>query len=156
MIEVKVTHDGVDESKPPSSDWVEQVVCQTLEVTKFEGACEVSVLLTDESKIRELNHDYRGIDRPTDVLSFAFEDGAMMSPPPGVPRMLGDVIIALPVLEKQAASNGVTLPRECAWALCHGTLHLLGYDHESDEEDEAMRALERQVLEKLDEGFYDW
>lgn len=156
MMEVSVSHEGVDDDEPPSWDWIEKVVQQTLQAARFTDPCEVSVLLTNDLRIQELNRDYRGKDKPTDVLSFALEEGETLTLPPGMPRMLGDVILSLPTLERQAAEHGHSLPRECAWALCHGTLHLLGYDHQSDDEEKVMRGVESDVLGALPEEFYSW
>ncbi len=73
---VDVSRDGIDEGEPPSTVWVESVVHKTLEVVGCRDACEVSVLLTVDSRIHELNREYRGMDKPTDVLSFALEEDA--------------------------------------------------------------------------------
>jgi len=81
--------------------------------------CEVSVLLTDDKGIRDLNRRYRGIDRPTDVLSFPMED----------PRMIGDIVVSLERVLAQALDYGVDLEGELSRVLVHGLLHLLGYDH---------------------------
>ena len=156
MIEVNVSREGVEEDEPPSWDWIEKVVRQTLVSAQFEGDCEVSVLLTDDRKMRELNREYRDADKATDVLSFAFEEDKTVRLPPGVPRVLGDVIVSLPTVERQAQEHHGTYPHECAWALCHGTLHLLGYDHQTDEEESTMRALESQILGALGEDFLRW
>lgn len=156
MIDVKVSRDGVDDDEPPSSDWVERVVKQALSTAEVEDSCEVSVLLTDDPTIQQLNRDYRGFDKPTDVLSFAFEEDDTVKLPPGVPRMLGDVIVSLETVARQAAQNSHATSRETAWALCHGVLHLVGYDHQTDEEEASMRSLEGSVLKGLGEGFYSW
>ena len=156
MMEVNVSHEGVDDDEPPSCEWIEKVVRSTLASASFDSPCEVSVLLTDDQRMRELNRDYRGKDSPTDVLSFALEEGEALVLPPGAPRMLGDVILSLPTIRRQASTHGRTYARECAWALCHGTLHLLGYDHETDSEEEAMRAVESRVLGGLGEEFLSW
>lgn len=156
MIEICVSRDGVDEGEPPSTRWVETVIYKTLEVAGCHEPCEVSVVLTDDAKIHELNRDYRGIDKPTDVLSFALEDEPTVALPPGFPRMLGDVIVSLETVRRQAAEHSKTYPSECAWALCHGLLHLLGYDHNSDEEEDAMRAKEQQALAGLAEVIERW
>ena len=156
MIEVNVSREGVEEDEPPSWDWIEKVVKQTLIAAQFEADCEVSILLTDDRKMRELNRDYRDADKATDVLSFAFEEDKTVRLPPGVPRVLGDVIVSLPTVEKQAQEHQVSYPQECAWALCHGTLHLLGFDHQTDEEESSMRALEADVLSELGEDFLRW
>jgi probable rRNA maturation factor len=156
MMEVNVTHEGVEDDEPPSCDWIEKVVHQTLRTARIEDACEVSVLLTNDQKMRELNREYRGKDKPTDVLSFAFEEGEVLVLPPGAPRLLGDVILSLPTIRKQASDHGQTYAKECAWALCHGTLHLLGYDHQTDREEETMRGVESDVLNGLEAGLLNW
>ncbi|MFQ5737256.1 MAG: rRNA maturation RNase YbeY [Thermodesulfobacteriota bacterium] len=81
--------------------------------------CEVSVLLTGNARIRELNARYRKIDRPTDVLSFPMDD----------PYMLGDIVISLEKAASQASEFSVTLDEEMGRLVVHGVLHLLGYDH---------------------------
>ena len=83
MMEVNVSHEGVDDDEPPSCEWIEKVVRSTLASASFDAPCEVSVLLTDDQRMRELNRDYRGKDKPTDVLSFAFEEGETLVLPPG-------------------------------------------------------------------------
>lgn len=80
---------------------------------------EVSILLTDDDGIRELNKKYRSIDRPTDVLSFSMDDSSM----------LGDIVVSLERVSAQAAQYGVTFDTELSRLLVHGLLHLLGYDH---------------------------
>lgn len=83
------------------------------------GDCEVSVLLTGNARIKELNARYRNIDRATDVLSFPMED----------PYMLGDIVISVEKAASQAAEFGCTLDEEAGRLVVHGVLHLLGYDH---------------------------
>ncbi len=107
---------------------------------------EVSVALVDDARIQELNRDYRGKDRPTDVLSFSMneevltEDGRSLF-------LLGDVVISLPTAIRQAGEYGWTPEEEIARLAVHGTLHLLGYDHEEDEaEAEDMRRREEAIL----------
>lgn len=156
MIEISVARDGVEEGEPPSTPWVERVVHKTLEVARLLGPCEVSVLLADNSKIHELNREYRGIDKPTDVLSFALEEDETVVLPPGFPRMLGDVIVSMETVARQAAEHGRSSSAECAWALCHGVLHLLGYDHQTDEDEDVMRAKEQEVLAGLGEDIERW
>jgi len=109
-----------------------------------EGA-ELSVALVDEDKIRELNATYRGKDSVTDVLSFAseaFEDEDKEE----VPQLLGDVVICPSVAARQAQEYGQTFNQEMALLLTHGILHLLGYDHITDEEAEEMEAREKDIL----------
>ena len=156
LAEVSVARDGIDEEEPPSTPWVERVVHKTLEVAGCQDPCEVSVLLTNDAKIHELNRDYRGFDKPTDVLSFALEEDATVVLPPGFPRMLGDVIVSMDTIERQAKDHQKGVSDEFAWALCHGVLHLLGYDHQTDEEERVMRAKEQEVLDGLGETVRRW
>ncbi|MBR3459004.1 MAG: rRNA maturation RNase YbeY [Selenomonadaceae bacterium] len=111
---------------------------------------EVSVTLTDNAYIHSLNKEYRGIDRPTDVLSFALNE----SEEPGIEgglgtNVLGDIVISVERAEEQAAEYGHSLRREVAFLTVHGMLHLLGYDHIEDEEREEMEGEQRFVMEQL-------
>ena len=122
-------------------------------VLELEGAapCEVSVLLTGDDEIHELNREWRGVDAPTDVLSFAQDEEEQFPAFPGEETLppLGDVVVSLETIARQAQGLGVR-PEEClAHALVHGVLHLLGHDHAEDEEREAMRACEARALESL-------
>jgi probable rRNA maturation factor len=102
--------------------------------------------------LRSLNHEYRGIDAPTDVLSFA-EEAAGFVLPPGMPRPLGELVISYERVRAQAADYGHTPDRELAFLTVHGTLHLLGYDHERGAADDAaMRARQRLIMAQLGLG----
>jgi probable rRNA maturation factor len=101
---------------------------------------ELSVLLCDDAFIQELNRQYRGLDRPTDVLSFAQE------PVPGGPDVLGDIVISVETARRQAREQRHSLAREVEWLLCHGMLHLLGYDDETEEGLEQMRRYQHETL----------
>lgn len=107
---------------------------------------ELSLVLCDDAFIHPLNRDWRGKDRPTDVLSFAQREGDEADPDDDV---LGDVIISVQTAARQAAERGHPLGHELRVLLVHGVLHLLGYDHEVDEEAEEMEALERDLLAEL-------
>lgn len=105
---------------------------------------ELTVRLVDEAESQALNRDYRGKDKPTNVLSFPFEA------PPGVPsKLLGDLVICAGVVAREAAEQGKPLADHWAHMIVHGVLHLLGYDHEQDEEAQEMEALEVQILDGL-------
>ncbi len=158
MIEVGVTLDDSYSAKeePPPKAWVVRVVQTALDEVDFADACEVSVLIADDARITELNREYRRQDKPTDVLSFANEEGEQICLPPGHLRFLGDLIVSVETLSRQAEAHGVSLAREAAWALIHGTLHLLGYDHQCDETEGRMRALESRVLARLKEDAEHW
>ena len=108
---------------------------------------ELSVLFTGERAMRRLNRTYRGIDRPTDVLSFPFREGAYGDVRPD---LLGDIVVCVPVAERQSREDGETLPRAVDRLLVHGLLHLLGYDHEQGgARAAAMRRRERRLLTTL-------
>jgi len=125
-----------------------------LETLDYEGvevvAPEVSMTFTDNEGIRELNRLHRGIDKPTDVLSFpmfSFEDG---EEPEGA---LGDIVISLERAREQAETFGHSFEREVAFLCVHSMLHLLGYDHElGEKEDRDMRRRQREIVERLGLG----
>ena len=106
---------------------------------------EVSLLLTDDAGVRELNSAWRGKDKPTNVLSFPAPEQ------PGVPgpRHLGDIALAFETLQREARDEGKTVADHAAHLIVHGTLHLLGYDHETTGEAEIMEALEVKALKSL-------
>ena len=111
---------------------------------------EVSVTLTNNAYIHTLNKQYRGIDRPTDVLSFALNESVEPETEGGPDiTVLGDLVISVERAEEQAQEYGHSLRREVAFLTVHGMLHLLGYDHMEDEEREEMEAEQRFVMEKL-------
>lgn len=103
---------------------------------------ELSVLLTDDDQIQELNRLYRKKNRPTDVLAFAMNEGegALIAHADGAPRLLGDVIVSLPTARAQAKRARRPELEEVTMLLAHGLLHLLGWDHASASQDRAMRA----------------
>lgn len=103
---------------------------------------ELSVLLCDDETIHELNRRYRGIDRPTDVLAFAMQEGMQQGKggPPNAP-LLGDVVISIPTSRRQAQEQGHRIIDEVTALLAHGLLHLLGHDHRTRAEERRMNAL---------------
>lgn len=111
---------------------------------------EVGVIFADDAYIRGLNREYRGIDAATDVLSFALDEGEepMVSGGPEE-TLLGDIIISLETAGRQAEEFGHSLEREVAYLTVHGMLHLVGYDHEEEEDRTAMRRQEENILSQL-------
>lgn len=103
---------------------------------------ELSVLLCDDSTIRELNRLYRAVDRATDVLAFPQSEIGQI---PGVPRILGDVVISIETAARQARARRRGLSDEITTLLIHGVLHLLGHDHERSDERRAMNAAAREL-----------
>ncbi|WP_373181905.1 rRNA maturation RNase YbeY [Halomonas campaniensis] len=128
------------EGLPPQAD-LEAWVAAVLARHDVPADSELTVRLVDAAESQALNRDYRGKDRPTNVLSFPFEC------PPGVTLpLLGDLVICHPVVAQEAAEQDKSLADHYAHMVVHGTLHLLGHDHLEDEEAEAMEQLEREIL----------
>lgn len=114
---------------------------------------EVGITLTDYETIQQLNRDYRGVDAPTDVLSFALDEGEgyEFDDEDEIPDLLGDVIICLPRAREQAAEYGHSFEREVLYLAAHGLLHLLGYDHQEEAKRQRMREEEERFL--IEEGW---
>ena len=133
---------------------VRRAVETTLAFEEIEDDCEVSVTFVGNTGIRRFNAEYRGIDRVTDVLSFPIaEDGDLEEAFDGEKLCLGDIVLSLERAREQANEFGHPFEREVAFLCVHSTLHLLGYDHETGEEDEAdMRARQRDIMDALGLG----
>ena len=117
-------------------------------IASFPTPPEVSVLLADDARVRELNRDWRSKDKPTNVLSFpAWEPGSPL--PAEGPLPLGDIVVALETVLREAAAEGKTPEAHLAHLVVHGTLHLLGHDHEAEDEAERMETLEVRALATL-------
>jgi probable rRNA maturation factor len=112
-------------------------------VSTTEG--ELAIVLTDDSAIRTLNRDWRGKDQPTNVLSFPSAE-----PQPDTPILLGDIVIAYETTAREALAEDKSFMHHLAHLAVHGFLHLVGYDHQTDKEAQAMETLERAVLARLD------
>ena len=110
---------------------------------------ELSVVLCDNTYIHELNKTYRNIDRPTDVLSFALNEGEEEGYDGPDTKLLGDIVISLDKTREQADEYGHSFERELAYLTVHGMLHILGYDHMTDEDKTEMRKEEEFVLHRL-------
>jgi probable rRNA maturation factor len=115
-----------------------------------DGA-EVSVLFVSDQRMRELNREYRSIDRATDVLAFALNDEPEneTSEALTLDPVLGDIVISLDTARRQAAERAATPADEIALLLLHGLLHLLGHDHAGAEEEQTMRSLQSEWLKRL-------
>lgn len=118
----------------------------TSEEARPRGPAEISLVFADNARVRELNRTYRGQDKPTNVLSFPAWDCPLA---PGETVALGDVVLALETLQREASEQGKPLGDHLCHLVVHGVLHLLGFDHERDDEAEAMEALETRVLARL-------
>lgn len=139
------------------NELIEKAVGFSLESEDFPLEPEISFILCDDEKIRELNKNHREIDAPTDVLSFPmleYIDGIAQAEDYDFDMsedllMLGDIVISLETATRQADEYGHSLEREIAFLATHGIFHLLGYDHETKEEESIMLGKQESVLEKL-------
>ncbi len=119
-----------------------------------ETPVEVSLLLTDDAAVRLLNRDYRGKDSATNVLSFPQVDGDIAAAVARSPALLlGDIALALGVCSAEAATRGIALQAHVTHLVAHGALHLLGHDHQDDDEAETMERIEARVMRRL--GLHD-
>ncbi len=105
---------------------------------------EIALRIVTRDEMQKLNHEYRGLDRPTNVLSFAID-----SPPEAIPRILGDIVICRDIVIDEARDQGKKPDAHWAHMTVHGVLHLCGYDHEQDADASEMEALEAEILVKL-------
>lgn len=121
---------------------VEKSIEAALKEIDFTDDYEVSVSFVGDEEIHELNRDYRGVDRTTDVLSFPMDDEFT--------NMLGDIVININKVIEQAKEYGHSEKREISYLTVHSTLHLMGFDHEEEEDKKEMRAVEDRVMEKLE------
>jgi probable rRNA maturation factor len=110
---------------------------------------EIAVMLTDDAGIRTLNSNWRGIDKPTNVLSFPALQPTGPREPDDAPRMLGDIAIAYQTTRREADEEQKPFEHHLSHLAVHGFLHLIGYDHETDTEAETMEALEQEILAQL-------
>ena len=125
---------------------LEKTVAEVLKTEGLEDNYEVSITFVDRKEIHNLNKEFRGVDRPTDVLSFPLDDEILI---PNEDIMLGDIVICLDVAKDQAIEFGHSLRREVMYLTCHSTLHLLGYDHMEEDEKREMRTREKEVMKNL-------
>jgi probable rRNA maturation factor len=126
---------------------IEQVIINVLKWENIDKFCEVSVMFVDNEEIRNLNRDYRNIDKATDVLSFPQYDDLSIVEEEEL--ILGDIVISLERAKEQAVEYNHSFVREIAFLTCHSMFHLLGYDHDTDENTKIMREKEEGVLTEM-------
>lgn len=144
--------DYIDETEsldPEQLEMVQKLLEFAFTYQKLDGDAELSLSFVNNEQIRDLNRIYRGKDQPTDVLSFALEE--TMEDETGIigvdmPRILGDIIISVPKAKSQAEEYGHSFERELGFLAVHGFLHLLGYDHQTDEEEKEMFGIQEEIL----------
>lgn len=123
-----------------------RIMKKTARLLHIKGRHIASYIFVDKEEIHQINVTYRQIDRPTDVISFAYIDE---DPSRNIPEELGDIFICTEKVFEQAAEYGHTPYRECAFLITHGILHLLGYDHIEKEDEQKMFSLQNQILDAL-------
>ncbi len=123
---------------------LEDLLNYALKKEKIQNA-EFNIIFVDNEKIKEINRQYRGIDKVTDVISFALEDDRTF--PISDIRMLGDIFVSVDKMKTQAQEYGTGEKRECAFLIIHGLLHLLGYDHMTKDEEKIMFKRQEEILD---------
>jgi probable rRNA maturation factor len=146
--------DMVDETNTLAVDEMEQIeniLNFASRKQEVEPESELSITFVSNERIQEINRDYRHKDTPTDVISFAMEElgeGEVEVIGFDQPRVLGDIIISIPRAKEQAEEYGHSFLRELGFLAVHGFLHLLGYDHETEEQEKVMFSLQRELLDE--------
>lgn len=123
----------------PPTPFIEEAIAAALKTLGHNQPCEISIVLSDDAHIRTLNRDYRGKDKATNVLSFPQDD----------PFLLGDIILAIETITREAEEQNKSFNAHLTHMLVHGCLHLLGHDHEDDDEAQIMEDLEVRILKQL-------
>jgi probable rRNA maturation factor len=154
LTEVLVVADGW-RAEPDAEAVIHRAIAAAAETVQAEsgeagfGEAELAVMLTDDAGIRTLNSNWRGIDKPTNVLSFPALQPTRAGGPDDAPRMLGDIAIAYETTRKEADDEQKPFDHHLSHLAIHGFLHLMGYDHETDDDAEAMESLEQDILAQL-------
>ncbi|OLS35747.1 rRNA maturation RNase YbeY [Alkalihalophilus pseudofirmus] len=142
-------HDETGTLNSEQENIVTKLITSAAEYERLDGEVELSITFVDEKRIQEINAEYRGKDIPTDVISFALndevEDEADMIME-GMPNALGDIIISVAHISRQAEEYGHSFERELGFLVVHGFLHLLGYDHMTEQDEKAMFSRQEEIL----------
>ncbi|MCZ8536068.1 rRNA maturation RNase YbeY [Paenisporosarcina quisquiliarum] len=150
-----LTLDLIDQTESLSTEnleMIEKMLHHAAQSEGIEAGSELSVTFVNNEEIQQINHEYRGKNVPTDVISFAMEElgeGEMAIEVEGVPRMLGDIIISVERAKEQAADYGHSEERELGFLAIHGFLHLLGYDHMEADEEKEMTQKQEAILQSF-------
>lgn len=146
--------DSIDETRSLSDNeliQIENILSFASKKQNVEQGSEISITFVTNESIQEINREYRQKDYPTDVISFAMEElgeGEVEVVGADMPRILGDIIISIPKAKEQAEEYGHSFMRELSFLAVHGFLHLLGYDHENEEDEKEMFSLQREILDE--------
>jgi probable rRNA maturation factor len=138
------------QAEPDAEAIIHRAIAAAAEIVNADlGEAELAVMLTDDAGIRTLNGNWRGIDKPTNVLSFPALPPTGDRGPDDAPRMLGDIAIAYETTRQEACDEQKPFDHHLSHLAVHGFLHLIGYDHEQDDDADQMEMLERDVLSQL-------
>src|SRR6201997_4074748 len=149
MTEVLVVADCW-QNEPDAESVIQRAIAVAAESVNADvGDAELAVMLTDDAGIRTLNSNWRGIDKPTNVLSFPALQPQGARKAGDAPRMLGDIAIAYETTRREADDEQKPFDHHLSHLAVHGFLHLIGHDHEQDQEAETMESLEREILSQL-------
>ena len=158
-ITIQYGNDNIPDVPETITESITKAINQVLSDQKVEIECDISVTLTDNEEIREINNNYRNIDKETDVLSFPMLEfdtpGAIFATPEDYEDdrlVLGDIVISVEKAYAQADEYGHSPEREFAFLAAHSTLHLLGYDHMTEEEEKVMFEKQELSLENIGLG----
>jgi probable rRNA maturation factor len=138
------------QTEPDAEAVIQRAIAAAAQMTDAgDGEAELAVMLTDDAGIRTLNSNWRDIDKPTNVLSFPALPPTGAGGPDDAPRMLGDIAIAYETTRREADDEQKPFDHHLSHLAVHGFLHLMGYDHEKDDDAEAMETLEQEILAQL-------
>jgi probable rRNA maturation factor len=138
------------QAEPDAEAVIHRAIATAAEIADADiGEAELAVMLTDDGGIRTLNSNWRGVDKPTNVLSFPALPPTGAGGPDDAPRMLGDIAIAYQTTRREADDEQKPFDHHLSHLAVHGFLHLIGYDHEKDDDAEAMESLETEILAQL-------
>jgi probable rRNA maturation factor len=146
-LDIDVVHDGGDWETVAGAEALARAAARAVAGELSLGRTEVCIALSDDAQVAELNGSYRGKPAPTNVLSFPA--GPTVPIGEDDPQFLGDVVLALETLQREAAELGLPVEHHMQHLVVHGLLHLLGYDHGTDQEAQAMESLEVRILQRL-------
>lgn len=154
-LEIEIVNEQSEAITEQQEDLIKRCLLAAAEMEEVTG--EVVITLVDDARIHEINREYRGVDRPTDVISFAMNEAGEGEPEifmdeeelEDFPNALGDIIISIPRTKEQAVEYGHSFERELGFLTVHGFLHLLGYDHGSPEEEKEMFGKQEEILTKI-------
>jgi len=155
---VNLEIDFIDETNEVTNELMQEIqklLQFALEYEGVDGEVEMSVSFVDDERIHEINREYRNKDRATDVISFAMEEmgeGEIEIIGADFPRTLGDIVISVPTTKSQAEEYGHSFKRELGFLAVHGCLHLLGYDHMTEEEEKIMFTKQKDILDRYGLG----